>query len=151
MKYGITMKVDAPPKQVFAATHHYKKTRRPSELIGDSKLVKTDFRVLTRNTLGLGAVYSWKFSIFGVRILEFKERIVEWQEDRLVAYQAISGWKMLFRLELIPTREGTFLKIEIHLSPTGISFLDLLLRPVVQWGLTNSVKRLVRNIEAERK
>jgi len=150
MRYKTEFKIKANLKEVFAALHQYKIDRRPGELFGTvlpSWLVKIDFRVLTSNTLGLGAVYNWKFKILGIPILKFKEKVVEWKEGKSVAYQAISGWKMFFRTELEPSTEGTLIKTEIDFSPMGFVIFDWLFSPVVKWGLNKVYKRMESNIE----
>ncbi|MFQ6089603.1 MAG: hypothetical protein ACE5K0_11990 [Candidatus Methanofastidiosia archaeon] len=149
MRYETEFKVNAKPKEVFTTLHRYKINRRPSELFGGVLppwLVKIDFQVLTDHTLGLGAVYYWKFKILGISILRFKEKVIEWKEGKSVAYQAISGWEMLFQIELERLTMGTLIKTQIDFSPIGFKFFDWLFSPIVKWGLNRVYKRLENNI-----
>ena len=151
MRYTTEFKVKAPQNKVFAALHQYKINRRPSDLFGDvlpPGIVKIDFSVLTENTLGLGAVYDWKFRILGIPILRFQEKIIEWTEGKSVSYQAISGWKMFFRTELEHRPEGTLIKTQIDFSLFGIAIFDRLFAPIVRWGLSRVYKRLEKTLES---
>jgi hypothetical protein len=69
-----------------------------------------DYQVVTEHTLGLDVLYDWKFSIMGIPFFSFREKVVEWQEGRRVAYQAISGRKMYFFSSII----ATFLPTHAH-------------------------------------
>lgn len=93
-----------------------------------------DFRVVTGHTLGVGAMYDWKIWVLGVPILKFEEQVVEWQAAQSVAYQAISGWKMYFRVDLDPLNENTLVTVTIDFS-LGWLVLDTLFRPFIEWGL----------------
>jgi len=149
-KYETTFKIGRNSEEVSAALHQYKINRRPADLFGSvlpSWLVKMDFQVLTNNTLGLGAIYDWKFRVLGVPVLKFKEEVIEWQEGKSVAYQAISGWRMFFRTELEPVSEGTLIKTEIDFSPLRFAFADRLFGPIVKWGLNKVYKRMKKSLE----
>jgi hypothetical protein len=52
----------------------------------------------------------------------------------LVAYKAISGWKMYFRVNLEPAADCTLVAVTIEFS-LGSKVLDRLLRLLVEWGL----------------
>ncbi len=133
MKFETEIIAEARPEDVFAAFHQYKVSRNPSRFF-PSKLVKWHFDVLTDHTLGSGAIYEWKIWLLRIPVLHFKERVVEWQEGKSVAYEAISGWKMHFRVDLEPEGEYTLVKVSIDFS-LGVQLLDRLLRPFIEWGL----------------
>jgi len=150
MKYATEIIMKVSPANVFAALHQYKVNRKPSSLFGavlPAGIVKIDFKVLTDNTLGLGAIYEWKFRFLGITVLKFREKIIEWTEGISVSYQAISGWKMFFRTELEPITEGTCLKTQIEFSPFGNTILDQMFAPVVRWGLNKVNNRLKKTVE----
>jgi len=145
MRYAIEVRINNQPNVVFDAIHQYKVRRSPADLFGDvlpPKVVKIDFNVLTRNTLGLGAIYAWEFRVFGVPILKFCEQVVEWEEGKSVGYRALSGWEMSFYTNLKPMPGGTLVKTVIDFSPFGFAFLNWLFTPVVKWGLSRVYKRL---------
>jgi hypothetical protein len=149
MIYKVESKIKAEPKEVFDALHQYKKERKPGQLFNSVLppwLVKINFRVLTDNVVGLGATYDWEFKIFGITILKFKEKIIEWEEPKVVAYQAVFGWEMFFKTELEPVNGYTIIKTQIDFSPFRFAFLDWLFTPVVEWGLKKVNKQLKDNI-----
>lgn len=151
--YKTEFKIKGTAEEVFNALHQYKKNRQPIDLFGTvlpSWLVKINFRVLSDNTLGLGAIYDWEFKIFGITILKFQEKIVEWEEQKLVAYESISRWKMSFRTELTPIHDFILLKTQINFSPFHFVLFDWLFTPVVKWGLNKVNKKLKKNIEINR-
>lgn len=134
MRLSTSFKANASPETVFAAFHQYKIKRDPASFF-PSKLVKWRFRVLSKNSLGVGATYDWKIWLLGVPMLAFQESVVEWQEGRSVAYRAIQGWQMDFRIELEPDGEKTRVGVNSDLSLPGPEFLNRMLRPVYEWGL----------------
>lgn len=137
MKYETTFLIKARPNDVFMAIHEYKLKRTPNEFFSwlfMGTLVKMDFRVLTRHPLGMGAIYDWKFKVLGIPFLAFQEKVVEWVEGRTVAYRAIAGWDMFFRLDVEPEEDSTRVRETINFS-TGSAFFDQLLRPFIEWGL----------------
>lgn len=91
MKLETQFEAIASPEDVFAAFHNYKIHRDPANFF-PSKLVRWRFQVLSENALGIGATYDWKIWLLGVPVLAFQEKVVEWQEDKSVAYRAIQGW-----------------------------------------------------------
>lgn len=124
----------ARPEMVFEALHQYKIHRDPASFF-PSKLVKWRFRVLSENTLGMGATYDWKIWLLGIPVLAFQEQAVEWQAGKSVAYRAIQGWEMDFRVDLQPDGKGTQVKVDTDLTLPGPAFTHRLLRPVYEWGL----------------
>lgn len=38
----------------------------------------------TRSTLGVGATYDWRFTLFGFPVFRFREQVIEWVEGRVV-------------------------------------------------------------------
>lgn len=140
MNLTTTFKAHSQPETVFAAFHQYKIKRRPGSFF-HSRLVKWRFHVLTDHTLGLGAVYDWKIWLFGIPILAFKEQVVEWREGECVAYRAIWGWEMDFRIDLQPDGEATRVTVDTDLALPGPEFLNRLLRPAYEWGLRSVCRR----------
>ena len=124
----------ANPETVFAALHQYKINRDPASFF-PSKLVKWRFQVLSENTLGVGATYAWKIWLLGSPVLAFQEQVVAWQAGKSVAYRAIQGWEMDFRVDLVPAEGGTQVDVHTDLCLPGPEFLNRLLLPVYEWGL----------------
>lgn len=145
MLYGTTLIVNAAPQDVFSAIHEYKLRRRPDQffsLLFLERLVKMEFRVLTGHTLGLGAIFDWRFSALGVTLLAFQEQIVEWVPDKTVAYQAVSGWSMHFKVDLDGDNSETHVSVQLDIS-TGNPVVDRLFRPFFEWGLRQAVRNLI--------
>jgi hypothetical protein len=90
---------------------------------------------MTENVLGLGARYDWKIWLLGIPLLAFQEQVIEWQAGRSVAYRAISGWEMNFRINLAPEGENTHITVETSFSLPGINSLNEQLLPAYNWGL----------------
>src|SRR5574341_1138471 len=146
MQYSATFLVKAKPGDVFAAIHEYKVRRQPDDFFAWRflrALINTDFQVLTVHTLGLGAIYDWKFRILGLPVFAFQEKVVEWVEGRTVAYGAISGWEMFFRVDVEPHNGSTRVTELIDFS-TGSRLFDRLCRPFFEWGLRKVGQGLVR-------
>ncbi len=133
MNYVTELKALAGPEEVFSTLYQYKIVGDPRRFF-PSKLVKWNFQVLTDNPIGLGATYDWRIFLLRIPVLAFTEQVVEWQDGRSVAYQAISGWTMYFRVCLEPDGESTRVKVEIDFS-VGNLLIDRMLRPFVEWGL----------------
>ncbi len=143
MKLSTTFNAIASPETVFTALHHYKINRDPASFF-PSRLVKWRFQVLSENTLGVGATYDWKIWLLGIPMLAFQEQVVEWQEGKSVAYRAIQGWEMDFRVDLVPVGEGTRVDVNTDLSLPGPEFLNRLLRPAYEWGFQMVCRRGLR-------
>lgn len=144
MKLTTTFSALASPDTIFDAFHQYKIHRDPGSFF-PSKLVKWRFQVLSKNTLGVGATYSWKIWLLGIPVLAFQEQVVEWQEGESVAYRAIQGWEMDFRIQLRPTDGGTQVCVSTDLFILGPAFLNRLLRPAYEWGLKRVCQRGLQN------
>lgn len=134
MKLKTTFTALENPGIVFSAFHQYKLKRNPAGFF-PSLFVKFQFRVLSENTLGIGATYDWKIWLLGFPVLAFQEKVVEWQEGESVTYHAIQGWEMDFRINLRPDSEGTQVKVGTDLALPGPAFTHRLLRPAYEWGL----------------
>jgi len=136
---------DADKTRVFNALHHYKHDRDPNAFfLGPWLLTFVDmqFEILTENPVGLGATYAWAISVLGREILRFHEQIIEWKQDELVVYRAVSGWDMEFRTEVLERDAGSLLIVEINIT-FGHPLLDRILRPFVQFGLGKVCQKLV--------
>ena len=145
MKYTTMLLVNAQPQEVFDALHQYKRERDPNTFFSWlflGTIVKMDFRVLTEHVVGLGATYDWTFRLFGHPIFAFRERIVEWEEGKTVTYQAISGWNMLFRVQVEPHQDQTLATIQIDFS-LGAKVLDRVFRFFIEWGLRRVSKHAI--------
>lgn len=140
MKLQTQFKAFASPETVFASFHQYKIKRDPGSFF-PSKLVKWQFRVLSENTLGLGATYDWKIWLLGIPVLTFQEQVVEWQAGECVAYRAIQGWEMDFRIDLQPAGNATRVDVEADLALPGPDFIHSLLRPVYERGLQSVCRK----------
>lgn len=134
MKLTTTFIALEKPEIVFSAFHQYKLRLNPASFF-PSLFVKWQFRVLSENTLGIGATYDWKIWVLGFPVLAFQEKVVEWKEGEAVAYRAIQGWEMEFRVDLQPESEGTRVTIDTDLVLPGPDFLNNVLRPVYEQGL----------------
>ncbi|MBE0448285.1 MAG: hypothetical protein IBX64_09355, partial [Actinobacteria bacterium] len=146
MRYKTEFIFNARPEEIFDAIHRYKVERNPNKyFLGNfTKLfIDMDFKVLTTETLGLGATYGWNIKVFGIPTLKFTERIVEWQKGRTVAYEAVSGWKMFFRIDLESVGEATLVKVQLDYS-TGSRFFDRLPRLLVVSGLKRASQNLIK-------
>lgn len=146
MRYATQFLIQAAPTKVFAALHRYKIARRPNDFFMGKvlgRIANMGFEVITDHTLGLGATYAWDIRLLGIPVLQFQEQVVEWQEGKCVAYQAVKGWKMFFRAELEPQNDGTRAKFEIVFS-FGITMIDLILRPIVEMMLRTVCRGLVK-------
>ena len=106
-------------------------------------MVKWRFEVLSDHVLGLDAVYDWKIWLLGIPVLDFKEKVVEWEAGKGVAYRAISGWEMCFRIVLNADDGSTRVRICIDLS-LGNRLLEKSLRPFIEWGLDKACRRGLR-------
>lgn len=146
MRYVTQITIAAPAADIFAELHRYK-VRHDAGQFFRLPFVRIDFRVLSDHVLGVGATYGWVFRIFGVAVCSFTEQIVEWAENRVVAYKAIAGWQMLMRTQLIDEPDGTRVKTEFEygLRPR---FLEMLLYPVIAWGLRRVYRQMKERIEA---
>lgn len=145
MRYTTKLLVNARPQEVFDALHQYKRERDPNTFFSWfflGTIVKMDFHVLTENVVGEGATYDWTFRLFGHPIFAFQEQIVEWQEGKSVSYQAISGWNMLFRVQVEPHHDQTLATIQIDFS-LGAKLLDLVFRFFIEWCLYRVSKRSI--------
>lgn len=134
MKLRTTFVALDKPEIVFSAFHQYKLRRNPASFF-PSPFIKWQFRVVSENTLGIGATYAWRIWLLGFPVLAFQEKVVEWQEGESVAYRAIQGWKMDFRVNLQPDGDGTQVKVDTDLALPGPAFTHRLLRPAYEWGL----------------
>jgi hypothetical protein len=143
MKLTTTFIALEKPEIVFSAFHQYKRRKNPASFF-PSLFVKWQFRVLSENTLGIGATYDWKIRLLGFPMLVFQEKVVEWQEGESVAYRAIQGWEMDFRVDLQPDGEGTLVSVYTDLALPGPAFIHSLLRPAYEWGLQKVCMRGLR-------
>ena len=146
MRYQIKLIVAAAQSEVFRALHWYKHDRDPNRFFLGPKLgnlAKMHFEVVTPQVVGLGATYAWRICVLGKQVLRFQEQIVEWEEDKVAGYRAISGWQMEFRTVLEQEGSGTEVNVEIDFS-FGSRFLDRMLRPIVEYGLLKVCTSLIR-------
>lgn len=144
MKLTTTFIALEKPEIIFSAFHQYKLRRNPASFF-PSLFVKWHFQVLSENTLGIGATYDWKIWLLGFPVLAFQEKVVEWKEGEAVAYRAIQGWEMDFRVDLQPEGEGSRVTIDTDLALPGPDFLNDVLRPVYEQGLQKVCRKGLRN------
>lgn len=142
MRYTTQLEAQAGPEEIFDAFHRYKTSEDPSRFF-PSRLSRMDFHVVTKHTLGVGAIYDWRIWALGIPVLKFREQVVEWEAAKAVAYKAISGWEMYFRVDLKPKMESTLVTVAIDFS-LGVLFLDRLFRPFIEWGLNRVCRRGLR-------
>jgi len=134
MKLMTTFTAQEKPESVFSAFHQYKLRRNPASFFL-SLIAKWQFQMLSENALGIGPTYDWKIWLLGFPLLAFQEKVVKWREGKSVAYQAVEGWEMDFRVDLQPEGEVTRVTVDTDLALPGSDFLNNLLRPLYEQGL----------------
>jgi hypothetical protein len=137
----LTTHFDAAPATVFRISTDPRKRFLTANPIARMSVVGPQ-------TAGVGTIYRWTFSLPFGPTFRFDEMIVDWIEDRRVAYRAISGWTMEASSALEPEDGGTRYTFAVRGRFPGV-WRWLIAGWMVRLGCQRAMTNLRRLVEAE--
>ncbi len=147
-----SVEIEAPPNIIWTIiVRHLEHPEQPEQLDSALSLIRgLGGTPLTEKRAGLGVRTRWSYEFRGKRFT-WDDEITRWDDEKLIAWKAISKWTMLDSFELLPTKTGTTvvyrMQYKFPYGPLGWLAAKLLYHRHIEKSLEKTLRDLKQSAE----
>ncbi len=147
-----SVEIQAPPNTIWTIIvrhlEHPEQHEQPD--LNSSSIRGIGGTPLTEKRAGLGVRTRWSYEFRGKRFT-WDDEVTGWEDEKLIAWKAISKWTMLDSFELLPTKTGTTVVYRMQYTfpygPLGWLVAKLLYHRHIEQSIEKTLRDLKHSAE----